>query len=256
MSGIRDEVILVTSQKSLQWVELCSGGRILATRTGKTLNTRHQLSLSPLCLCLSTWVCHRVRLSAAGVERSSDDTLWPADTHKINQIKMMLSKHTPSLTVHAHTRSLHLCDVLVERWRQTKLGQQVEEGGADGVNAAAVEHWQTLMTGQRQLLTSQSQERRNNQSEKSSLSLYYFYRRCLYLQSQDQSDQVHHHLLIGQFHTEYSQQGDEGLVVTPPTAFLLTGEVDVPVETLGMLHAHTCTHTAFKLYLPPTDTRI
>lgn len=59
----------------------------------------------------------------------------------------------------------------------------------------------------------------------------------MYLQSEDQSDQVHHHLLIGQFHTEYGQQGDEGLVVAPPTAVLLTGQVNMSVETLSMLQA-------------------
>lgn len=59
----------------------------------------------------------------------------------------------------------------------------------------------------------------------------------MHLQGQDQSDQVHQHFVIGQFHTEDNQQGDESLVMTPPAAFLLTCQVDVSVEALSMLHA-------------------
>lgn len=58
----------------------------------------------------------------------------------------------------------------------------------------------------------------------------------MHLQGQDQSDQVHQHFVIGQLHAEDSQQGDESLVVTPPTAFLPTCQVDVSVEALSMLH--------------------
>lgn len=51
--------------------------------------------------------------------------------------------------------SAHLCDMLAERWRWPELWQQVEGGGADGMNAAAVEHWQIFLTGQRQFLDNQ-----------------------------------------------------------------------------------------------------
>lgn len=47
---------------------------------------------------------------------------------------------------------LHLSDVVLESWRRAQLGQQVEEGGADGVDTAAVKHRQTLLIGQCQLL--------------------------------------------------------------------------------------------------------
>lgn len=60
----------------------------------------------------------------------------------------------------------------------------------------------------------------------------------VHLQGQDQADQVHQHFVIGQFHGEDSQQGEEGLVMAPPTALLPTGQVDVSVEALSMLHTH------------------
>lgn len=60
----------------------------------------------------------------------------------------------------------------------------------------------------------------------------------VHLQGQDQTDQVHQHFVIGQFYAEDSQQGEEGLVMAPPSAFLLTGEIDVSVEALSMLHTH------------------
>lgn len=62
------------------------------------------------------------------------------------------------------------------------------------------------------------------------------------LQGVDQSDEVQQHLLSGQLHTQDSQQREQSLVVVPPTALLLASEVDVPVETLGVLrtHEHTC----------------
>lgn len=61
----------------------------------------------------------------------------------------------------------------------------------------------------------------------------------MHLQGQDQSDQVHQHLVIGQFHAEDGQQGEESLVMALPTAFLLTCQVDVSVEALSMLHTQT-----------------
>lgn len=70
----------------------------------------------------------------------------------------MSCKHT----LHDLFTHTHLCDVLMEQRRRAELGQQVEEGGADSVNPAAVKRRQTLVVGQRQLLTSQSKERNDN----------------------------------------------------------------------------------------------
>lgn len=58
-----------------------------------------------------------------------------------------------------------------------------------------------------------------------------------YLQGQRQADEVHHHLLVGQLHTEETQQGEEGLVVLPPAAQLLAAQVDVSVELLSVLQS-------------------
>lgn len=58
-----------------------------------------------------------------------------------------------------------------------------------------------------------------------------------YLQGQRQADEVHHHLLVGQLHTEEAQQGEEGLVVLPPAAQLLAAQVDVSVELLAVLQS-------------------
>lgn len=58
-----------------------------------------------------------------------------------------------------------------------------------------------------------------------------------YLQGQRQADEVHHHLLIGQLHTEEAKQREEGLVVLPPAAQLLAAQVDVSVELLSVLQS-------------------
>lgn len=55
------------------------------------------------------------------------------------------------------------------------------------------------------------------------------FNRCAHLQSEDQSNQVHHHLLVGQLHTQDGQQGEESPVVVLPAVLLLTGQVDVSV---------------------------
>lgn len=50
-----------------------------------------------------------------------------------------------------------------------------------------------------------------------------------YLNSQHQSDEVHHHLLIGQLNADEGQQAVEGLVVLLDVCLLLTAQVDVSV---------------------------
>ena len=66
--------------------------------------------------------------------------------------------------------------MLVERWRRTELRQQVDEGGADSVNATAVKHRQTLLTGQRQLLTGpmNREQKKKKPSERRLLLLLLF----------------------------------------------------------------------------------
>lgn len=102
------------------------------------------------------------------------------------------------------------------------------------------------MTGQRQLLTSQSQKIQDNHiCDKTISRSSLFCGRAGHLQGQDQSDQVHQNLVIGQFNAENSQQGDESLVMALPTAFLLTCQVDMPVETLSMLHIQKLIHLSW-----------
>lgn len=55
------------------------------------------------------------------------------------------------------------------------------------------------------------------------------------LQGKSQANEVHHHLFIGQLHTEKTQQSEEGLVVLSTAAWLLTAHVDVSVQLLAML---------------------
>jgi hypothetical protein len=57
----------------------------------------------------------------------------------------------------------------------------------------------------------------------------------VYLQGQGQSDEVNHHLFVGQFHADEGQQGVERLKVLWTTALLLTRQVDVAVQLLCML---------------------
>lgn len=75
-----------------------------------------------------------------------------------------------------------------------------------------------------------SSSRKNNKTAQA-------FSRCRYLQGQCQADEVHHHLLVGQLHTEEAQQGEEGLVVLPPAAQVLAAKVDVSVELLSMLQS-------------------
>lgn len=56
-----------------------------------------------------------------------------------------------------------------------------------------------------------------------------------YLQGKRQANEVHHHLFIGKFYTEKTQQSEEGLVVLLAAALLLTAQVDVSVELLSVL---------------------
>lgn len=56
-----------------------------------------------------------------------------------------------------------------------------------------------------------------------------------HLNSQHQADKVYHHLLVGQLNADESQQAVERLVVLLYVRFLLTAQVDVPVELLGVL---------------------
>ena len=56
-----------------------------------------------------------------------------------------------------------------------------------------------------------------------------------HLNSQHQADEVYHHLLIGQLNADESQQAVERLVVLLYVRLLLTAQVDVSVELLGML---------------------
>lgn len=56
-----------------------------------------------------------------------------------------------------------------------------------------------------------------------------------YLQGKRQANEVHHHLFIGQLHTEETQQSEEGLVVLPTAALLLAAQVDVSVQLLAVL---------------------
>lgn len=55
------------------------------------------------------------------------------------------------------------------------------------------------------------------------------------LQGKSQANEVHHHLFIGQLHTEKTQESEEGLIVLSAAAWLLTAHVDVSVELLAML---------------------
>lgn len=55
------------------------------------------------------------------------------------------------------------------------------------------------------------------------------------LNSQHQADEVYHHLLIGQLDADERQQAVESLVVLLYVGFLLTAQVDVSVELLGVL---------------------
>lgn len=56
-----------------------------------------------------------------------------------------------------------------------------------------------------------------------------------YLQCKCQTDEVHHHLFVCQFHTEKTQQSKERLVVQLATALLLAAQVDVSVQLLAVL---------------------
>lgn len=56
-----------------------------------------------------------------------------------------------------------------------------------------------------------------------------------HLHSQHQADEVHHHLLIGQLDADERQQAVECLVVLLYVCLLLTAQVDVSVELLGVL---------------------
>lgn len=67
------------------------------------------------------------------------------------------------------------------------------------------------------------------------------------LQGKDQLDKVYQHLLSGQLHAQDCQQCEQSLVVVTSTALLLAGEVDMSVETLGVLHTHTSTHACAHL---------
>lgn len=55
------------------------------------------------------------------------------------------------------------------------------------------------------------------------------------LQGECQANEVHHHLFIGQLHTEKTQQSEEGLIVLSTAARLLTAHVDVSVQLLAVL---------------------
>ena len=50
-----------------------------------------------------------------------------------------------------------------------------------------------------------------------------------HLNSQHQSDEVHHHLLVGQLNAYEGQQAIECLIVFLDVRLLLTAQVDVPV---------------------------
>ena len=56
-----------------------------------------------------------------------------------------------------------------------------------------------------------------------------------HLNSQHQADQVHHHLLVGQLDADERQQAVQRLVVLLDVRLLLTAQVDVSVELLGVL---------------------
>lgn len=60
-----------------------------------------------------------------------------------------------------------------------------------------------------------------------------------YLQSQGQTDEVHHHLLVGQLHGEEGQQGEDRLEVAGGAVLLLAHQVDVAVQPLGILSQTT-----------------
>ena len=60
----------------------------------------------------------------------------------------------------------------------------------------------------------------------------------LYLQSQSQADEVHHHLLGGQLYGEESQQGEERLEVALGAVLLIAHQVDVAEQPLGILTGH------------------
>lgn len=56
-----------------------------------------------------------------------------------------------------------------------------------------------------------------------------------HLNSQHQADEVYHHLLVGQLNADERQQAIERLVMLLYVRFLLTAQVDVSVELLGVL---------------------
>lgn len=56
-----------------------------------------------------------------------------------------------------------------------------------------------------------------------------------HLNSQHQADEVYHYLLVGQLDADERQQAVESLVVLLYVGFLLTAQVDVSVELLGVL---------------------
>lgn len=64
-----------------------------------------------------------------------------------------------------------------------------------------------------------------------------------HLQGQGEANEIHHHLLVSELHADQSQERVEHLEVRLHAALLLTRQVNVSVELLGMLQqTHTHTH--------------
>ncbi len=67
-----------------------------------------------------------------------------------------------------------------------------------------------------------------------------------HLQSECHTDQVHHHLFIGQLHADEGQEWVELLKVRLHAALVLTAQVDVSIQVLGMLKSERYQSTHLK----------
>lgn len=69
-----------------------------------------------------------------------------------------------------------------------------------------------------------------------------------HLQSECHTDQVHHHLFIGQLHADEGQEWVELLKVRLHAALFLTAQVDVSIQVLGMLKSEIPVNTLKTLW--------